>query len=379
VRIQPFTPTRVVMFVVATAMLSSCELPRPGPSRHELMKGSVEKGGDTFVVKVDAEVTRATAIAPALGFPPEFLNAPQVGSDTIRPGDTLSMEVWENVQTGILGTAGTATPITEIQVDGDGYIFVPYAGRIRASGNTPDQLRDLVTKRLEAQTPDPQVVVQRKAGNGSTVSIVGGVGAQGVYPIERPTRSLTAMLARAGGVTIHPEIAQVTITRGRHQAKVWLQDLYRNPRDDIALRGGDRILVEEDTRSFTALGATTGQQRITFTSQNISAIEAIAQVGGLNSAAADPKGVFILRNEPEEIARIVLHRDDIVGTQRLLYVLDLTQPNGLFNARDFLIRDQDTVYVTEAPYVRFNKTVAAIFGTLNSVAAADNVATTLKK
>lgn len=362
-----------VLTLVAST-LSACALPRPGPTRSELVSGSTEKGGDAFVVPVTADVARASALVPTLGFTSAFLRAGVIGSDIIRPGDTLSILVWENVKEGILGTAGLATPINEVQVDGRGFIFVPYAGRIKASGNTPDELRLILTERLEAQTPDPQVMVRRLAGDGSTVSIVGGVGSQGVYAIERPTRTLTAMLARAGGVTIPPEIAQVNIIRGNERSTVWLQDLYRNPRFDIALRSGDRILVEEDTRSFTALGATTGQTRVTFTSQNISALEAIAQVGGLNSSLADPKGVFVLRNEAEEISRIVLGRDDIVGTQRILYVLDLTAANGLFNARDFVIRDQDTIYVTEAPYVQFNKAVAAFFGTLGSVATVDQLA-----
>ena len=329
----------IAVLTLVASTLSACSLPRPGPTRNELVSGSTEKGGDAFVVPVTADVARASALVPALGFTSAFLRAGVIGSDIIRPGDTLSVLVWENVKEGILGTAGIATPIDEVQVDGRGFIFVPYAGRIKASGNTPDELRLILTDRLEAQTPDPQVMVRRLAGDGSTVSIVGGVGSQGVYAIERPTRTLTAMLARAGGVTIPPEIPQVNIIRGNERSTVLLQDLYRNPRFDIALRSGDRILVEEDTRSFTALGATTGQTRVTFTSQNISALEAIAQVGGLNSALADPKGVFVLRNEAEEIARIVLDRDDIIGTQRILYVLDLTAANGLFNARDFVIRD----------------------------------------
>jgi polysaccharide biosynthesis/export protein len=62
----------------------------------------------------------------------------------------------------------------------------------------------------------------------------------------------------------------------------------------------------------------------------------------------------------------VLGRDDIVGPQRLIYVLDLTQPNGLFLARDFLIRDEDTVYVTEAPFVQWQKSISAITGTAAS-------------
>ena len=44
-------------------------------------------------------------------------------------------------------------------------------------------------------------------------------------------------------------------------------------------------------------------------------------------------------------------------------VLDLTEPNGLFEARDFAIRDGDTIYVTEAPYVQWRKILSALTGT----------------
>jgi polysaccharide export outer membrane protein len=174
------------------------------------------------------------------------------------------------------------------------------------------------------------------------------------------------MLARAGGITIEPEIAQITVVRGGQQGQVWFQDIFDDQRLDIALRNGDTILVEQDTRTFTALGATGQQTRVPFESQTISAIEAIAQVGGLQTGSADPTGVFVFRNEPAEIANAVLGRGDLVGDQRMVYVLNLTEPTGMFEARDFAIRDQDTLYVTEAPFVRWNKTISALLGGLNS-------------
>ena len=66
--------------------------------------------------------------------------------------------------------------------------------------------------------------------------------------------------------------------------------------------------------------------------------------------------------EPEVIANKVLGRNDLTGDQRMVYVLDLTQPMGMFFARDFVIRDGDTVYVTEAPYVQWQKTLGALTG-----------------
>ena len=364
-----------IAFLAALAVAASCGLPKVGPNKREIFAGSVQKQGDAYVVAVNDRVTRATAVVPALGFGSSFQNAGKLTSDTIRPGDVLGLTIWENVDDGLLaGEATNSTILDEVQVDSAGDIFVPYAGRLRAAGNTPEQLREMITAKLEDQTPDPQVQVRRLAGDGSTVSLVGSVGAQGVYPIERPTRTLSTMLAKAGGITIQPEIAQVSVTRGDQQGRIWFQDLYDNPQLDIALRGGDRILVEEDTRAYTALGATGTQARVPFESQDLSALEAIAQVGGLISMSSDPTGVFVFRNEPAEIAGQVLGRDDLQGAQRMVYVLNLTEPNGMFMARDFVIRDDDTLYVTEAPYAQWSKTLSLITGTLTPFANVQSLA-----
>ncbi len=365
---------RAAALLALAVALGGCGLPRSGPNKSEIFAGSVLKEGDAFVVTVNPHVTRSTAVIPALGFSSAFRNAGVMGSDIIAPGDTLSITVFENVRDDpLLGNTGQrVTPLEVVQVDGQGYIFIPYAGRIRAAGNTPEALRQAISRKLDEQTPDPQVTVERVAGDGSTVTVSGAVGAQGVFAIERPTRTLSAMIARAGGVAIEPEAAIVRVNRGGQSGKIWLQDLYSNPTLDIALRPGDRIVVERDTRAFTVLGATGAQSRVPFETQTLSAIEAIATVGGLNTTLADPTGVFVFRNEPAVIANTVLGRNDLQGDQRMVYVLDLTQPTGMFEARDFVIRDGDTLYVTEAPFVQWQKTLSAITGT---VGAADGIAT----
>ena len=358
----------LVLQILVLGLLAACGLPRVGPSKSEIYSGSVQKEGDAFILTVNDYVARATAVVPALGFSQKFRNASLAGSDTIRAGDTLGLSIWENVDDSLLAGKGlNATTLEGVQVDGEGYIFVPYAGRIKAAGNSPEAIRQIIANRLKEKTPDPQVQVRRFAGDGSSVSIVGAVGGQGIYVIERPTRTLGAMLAKAGGVTIEPEVAQITVIRNKRREKVWFQDLYDHPDMDIALRGGDRILVETDTRAFTSLGATGKQGRVSFPTQTISAIEALALVGGLSATAADPKGIFVFRNEDENIANQVMGRKDLKGAQRMVYVLDLTKPNGMFTARDFVIRDQDTVYVTEAPFTQWNKVIAATTGSLGAV------------
>ncbi|RNF32986.1 polysaccharide biosynthesis/export family protein [Paracoccus methylarcula] len=362
-----------VIAIAALGLLTACGLPRSGPSKNEIYAGAVERGGNAQIIYVNEHVARAANFSPSYGFSQAFRSAAAVGADEIRPGDVLGLSIWENVDDGLLASLGSSsTQLQEIQVDSAGYIFVPYAGRVRAAGNSPDQLRQIITDRLSEQTPDPQVTVARVAGDGATVSVMGKVVSQGVFPIERPTRTLSAMLAKAGGVAIEPEVAVVTVKRGGESGKVWLTNLYSSPSNDIALRPGDIILVEEDQRSFTALGALGGQTRVPLGNEMINGVEAIAMVGGLNSNLADPTGVFILRDEPASVASKVLGKP-VHGTQRFAYVLDLTRPNGLFLARDFLIRDEDTVYVTEAPYVQWQKTIGAITGGLSTANSVENL------
>ncbi|MCG7519738.1 polysaccharide biosynthesis/export family protein [Ruegeria sp. Ofav3-42] len=369
----PFRWVRGASLVAVFGLLAACQLPKSGPNKNEILAGAVENGGNAFVVEVDDRVTRATSAIPQFGFSSTFTSAQNLTADTVRPGDVLGLTIWENVDDGLLsGEVGSSTSLNEVQVDSAGFIFVPYAGRVRAAGNTPEQLRQVITDKLRDQTPDPQVEVRRVAGDGSTVSLTGTIGAPGIYPIERPTRTLSGMLSQAGGVSVGSDIAIVTLMRGNEKGTVWYEDLFSNPKLDVALRGGDRILVEADSRSYIALGATGGQSRVAFDSQDLSALEALAQVGGLLSLSSDPTGIFVLRKERQDIARTVMGRQDLQGDQRMIYLLNLTAPNGLFIARDFVIRDDDTIYVTEAPYAQWTKSISLIAGGLTPLA---NVAT----
>jgi polysaccharide export outer membrane protein len=345
--------------VLLFAALSGCVMPRSGPTAGEIKAAADTPGYDMHVIRVTPPVAAASRSTEAIGFGSDFVGAGVLSPDAISPGDTLQVRVWENVDTGLLAGAGQkATALEAVQVDQSGGIFVPYAGRIQAAGDSPEELRLKITDSLETQTPDPQVEVVRVAGDGATVSVLGGVAAPGVYPIEAPTLRLLPMLAQAGGVSLVPDVAQVKIERSGRVGRVWLQDLYDNPSLNVALRSGDRIIVEEDRRSFTALGAIVTQARVPFNKQDMTAIEAIAASGGLDGRSANPTGVFVFRQESADVANRVLARSDLVGPQRVAYLIDLTAAEGLFSAREFVIRDEDTVYVTEAPLGSWTRVIA---------------------
>lgn len=358
--------------LVVCAMLAGCALPRSGPTAREIKSGGDNPEYQLHIVDVTPQVAAATRYSEPLGFTSDFTSVGPLGADVIRAGDTLSIAVWENVDAGLLSGVGeNVTSIDQIQVDQDGDIFVPYVGPVRASGRTPTELRQTITESLDPQTPDPQVEVRRILGDGATVSVLGAVSNPGVFPIETPTRRLSAMLAMAGGVGLEPEIAQVKVERRGQVSVAWLQDIYDNPAYDIALRGGDKVIVEADRRSFTALGASETQTRVNFNQRSMSAIEAMAAAGGLDGNAADPTGIFVFRSEHAEVASRVLGGKPVSGPQRMAYVMNLTEPEGMFAAREFEIRNGDTVYITEAPFTSWRQVIGL---TATTVALAGSVA-----
>lgn len=361
--------------LLALVTVASCDVSRDGPTASEIYEGSVLRSGDAHVIGVTKRVSRIANRPETLGFSHALRAGGLLGGDTIRPGDTISLNVFENVPEGLLAPATTNNAIIEtLQVDDAGFIFVPYAGRIRAAGKTPDALRRLLTRSLDEQTPDPQVLVARTQGDGSAVSVTGGVTAQGVYPITRASNSLSSVIASAGGISVPLETAQVFVTRGKRQDSAWLEDIFSNPSLDIAMRGGDRVLVKQDQRSFSVLGATGTASQITFETQQISAIEAIASVGGLDPLRADPKGVFVFRDERPEIAAEILGGGEFVTDTRFVYVLDLTAPTGMFEARDFNIRDGDTIFVTESSSALWARQIASITGSVSAVGSIRSLA-----
>lgn len=195
--------------------LSARNLLRTGPEKSDIFAGFIHEKLYAFIVKVNARVTRATSTIPSLHITSQFRNASLQSLNIILPGDLLTLSVWENTNNGLLtGPATNSAELDAVQVDSDGYIFVPYARHIKTAGNNPDTILGFITDRLQYHTPDPKLLVSRSAGSKSTVSIIGAFVGQNIYVIEPPTLTLSSMHAKSGGVAIDPELAQITFIRG---------------------------------------------------------------------------------------------------------------------------------------------------------------------
>lgn len=362
--------------LILSLSLGACGLPRAGPDYGEVT-APAPKDLPFDVVRIVPSVAAATRIDERSGFTASFTQTGAENTAAVAPGDVMAITVWENIDQGLLNPQGIgATPLPHVKVDEQGFIFVPYVGPIRAAGRTLSQLRATIRARLAEKTLNPQVDVFPVDGQGRVVSIQGRVRTPGLYPIERPTQRLLAMLARAGGVTEDPEVIRLKLRRGAATGEIWVQDLYDNPENDVALRTGDALIAERDRRMFTALGAVGRPSVVPFPVRDLSAERALGAVGGLVDATADPTGVFIFRTEPGAIPAAVLPgRAGAGGARRIVYLLDLTEPGGLFLAREFMMRDGDTLYVTSAPFTNWMKILQSVAPLVNFGGSAKTLGT----
>lgn len=165
--------------------------------------------------------------------------------------------------------------------------------------------------------------------------------------------TILSVLAEAGGI---PDAMRNPVVR--LQRAVLAKDLYRNPAHDIMMRGGDRVVVESDPRSFVVLGAAGAEKTVHFEKDTHSLLEALSLSSGLSEARANIRGVMVLRHYPASALR-----SDGAGppVEQVVFTFDLSSGEGLFAAGGFRIHPDDVVLATESP-IPAVANIMSIFG-----------------
>ncbi|MFV0472905.1 MAG: polysaccharide biosynthesis/export family protein [Pikeienuella sp.] len=366
---------RICAVLALTSAVAACGLPRSGPYYEDLRHSQerndgVDPGFD--LVRVSPEIVAAANIAEPLGFSMNLIAAEPEKTAVLGIGDVVQVTVWERGENGLFSPIGGATQLVS-EIEESGNIYIPYVGNVRAAGRTADGLRRHIRELLSDKTLDPQVEVARQTGDSKSITITGTAGVNSVVPIERTTKSLLSLLAKTGFAVPDAEAVRVTVRRGGSEGSIWMEDLFQNPEFDVPVRAGDVIFLNKDRRYFRSLGAI-GQARVPFPTRDVTVLDAISLVGGLQTNASDPSGVFIFRVEPPEIAVQVSEKAPVSQTRNIAYLIDLTEGSGMFLADQMLMRDGDVLYVTDAPFTRFAKVAGSVASLVGFTGGAASVA-----
>lgn len=381
-------PTAVLAVVFSALSLAGCSglLGQAGPSSravsaaadNDMLKGIV-------VVGLDAEAVKRTMPSgrPA-SFAADLEPATPVGS-VVRQGDVLEVSIWEAPPAALFGGSGTTAiaprqnqlsttaTLPELLVSLEGTVFIPFAGTIRVAGRTPEAIEAEIVRLLSGKAHQPQVIV-RIARNASTnATVVGEVENSARVPLTPKGETLLDALAEAGGVRQPSARMTLQITRGDKVVAMPMDEVIRNPAENVVLAAGDVVTAIFQPYSFSVLGAAGRTDEIVFESTGISLAQALGRVGGLQDQRANAKGVFIFRwEEPDNVVAPPGGPTDARGRRPVIYRVDMRNPATLFLAQNFAMRNGDVVYVANAPITEFQQFVNIIASTVLPLVAVSN-------
>jgi polysaccharide biosynthesis/export protein len=166
-------------------------------------------------------------------------NSQPVGVDDsyrIGPEDVLDISVWKN-----------ADLTKKVPVRPDGMISLPLVNDVQAAGLTPLQLRDTLSKKLEAYMPSPQVSVTVAEVHSFKVSVLGEVPFAGRHMLQSKATVLDA-LAMSGGLKEFAARSRIVVLRpnGKGMQRIpfdYDKVVTGDGAENIYLQPGDIILV----------------------------------------------------------------------------------------------------------------------------------------
>lgn len=342
--------------------LGACSLPRGAVLLNEVVN---EKNAETPSYQVVA-VTRAELSRlsqwPRTGNHQSYLwpsSTRGPASGVIRSGDSVDLIIWDNDANSLLTNANQkSAEMRGMTVSSGGAIFVPYLDEVVITGMTPNDARRQIQRRLEEISPSAQVQLLHKPGQGNSVDLVTGVPNPGSYPLPGRNYTVMSLISQGGGINKNLRNPVVRLIRGTKTYNIRANDLFASQDANVVLRGGDKVLVREDERFFTALGATGNEEIVYFDREKIKMLEALSMLGGLNDNRANLKGLLVLR----EYARTQIGpTDKTPNFEQVVFTFDLTGADGLFAARNFDVQPGDTLMATESP-VNAARTIVALLG-----------------
>ena len=370
------------LYLALFAGLAGCaSLPTNGPTRSQIEKSiqaAPENGLPIELVQVEtiAEVPTSATIARP---PAPALEPPPLPTDMVGAGDVLDINIYEAGVALFSGGGGgggsgaggqvSAVPGVQVQklppirVDDDGYIALPYAGRLYVRGHTVREVEAMVRGSLRGMSQNPQVLITLGEVITNSIIIGGEVAKPGRMVLQTNKERLTDVVALAGGYRGNTKDLLARVSRPSGIIDIRLNDLVDNPSLDLRISPGDRVTLINDPRTYSVLGASGQAAQFPFSRSSVSLAEAIATAGGVNSNIGNPAAIFLFRYVKDEQGNEVPR----------VYHFNMMKAGTYFLTQRFAMRDKDVLYFGNAAANQPSKLfqlISQLFTPLMTVTAA---------
>jgi len=370
-------------------LLGACShwLPASGPSSIKMNNAAEADTSIIQLVDITPVVTQRLALSQKRQSFAESFTERRVNTYLVNPGDIIEVSIWEASPAMLFGvapaaaafsasTGSKASTLPEQMVGAEGYINVPFAGRIKVAGKNLQKIETDIVKALQGKANYPQVIVRMTRNTTSNVTVVGEVTQSTLLPITPRGERLLDAIAAAGGVKQPVNKITLQLSRGQVVRDIALEKVIQDPKQNIKLYPGDVVTAYYQPLSFTALGATGKNDEINFEAQGVTLAQAIARVGGLQDTRANASGVYVFRFESREAAgaEVTPKVANSEGKLPIVYRLDMSDPTAFFVAQNFEIRNKDVLYVANASSVELQKFLNILISVIYPIVNVGNIA-----
>lgn len=384
VDVRPVPKWALISLLLLPFLAACSSLPGAGPSAIDFASRQFSEPGENqdgyLVLDLDPRIIGILENRPAPTLRDHFRDIGGGQPYLVGKGDSLAVTLWEASAGGLFSGASEAgssgsksTSIPVQQVDANGTISVPYAGRIKVAGLTLAQVETDIVAALQGKAIEPQAIVTMEQNVSNAVTVSGDVISGARIALSQRGDRILDVIALAGGTRSPVNETFVTLTRAGRSFGMPMLAIVNRPANNILARAGDTITVTRKRNSFSALGASRANALIDFEAQTITLDKAVAKAGGLVGTQSDPVGVFILRREPIKFARLLdptLTSTGSNGRVNVVYRANLRDPNTLFLARRFAVLPDDILYIAGARANEWTKFLSVIGLTGSTLKAA---------
>jgi polysaccharide export outer membrane protein len=221
----------------------------------------------------------------------------------IGDGDKLQISVWGNPEISV----------EDAVVRPDGKISIPAIGDVKASGLTPMELTDVLSREITKVVKTPIVTVIVKEMKNYRIFVLGRGVVAGVQTLTKET-TLLEFLSQLGSLA-NADLGNAYLVRDKKMIKKDFYKLYEKVdfSQDIVLEPNDMLFIPDNFENRIIVVGEIKQPAVIITyREGTTFLDVILTVGGFTEFAAENDVEILRKKENGERTRIVIRAKDLM-------------------------------------------------------------------
>ncbi|MEC7985131.1 MAG: polysaccharide biosynthesis/export family protein [Myxococcota bacterium] len=252
--------------------------------------------------------------------------------------------------------------LSSYAVDTQGFLSLPYLGKLKAKGMTTYEIQDLLQQQLSIYYNKAFVEVKMYLFKSQWVEVVGAVKKISRLAIDTAPMNVQRALIESGGIVPGASLREAFIQRGKDQqipidiyALLFEGDLRHNHR----MYHQDVLVIPHTTKDRIFLTGEVSRRRVIETNFHNYFLSDLLIMDGdpVNIGYSNDKNfVYVLRyKDSESIDPHCPEQESLEKPLIHIFKFDMRMPQTLVLAENFLLRERDIVYVSTTTIQNWNR------------------------